>query len=82
MPIKGAECPGDREERMETSGAERRRKNEDLGVLSAQVIEEIIQIQGCGAPKKKWRFEGTGCPSNRGENGDVRARSAEDKFEI
>ena len=44
MPIKGAECPGDREERMETSGAERRRKNEDLGVLSAQVIEERMEV--------------------------------------
>ena len=41
-----------------------------------------MDIQGCGAPEKNWRFEGAERPGDRGENGDLRVRAMEERTEI
>ena len=47
-------------------------------MLSAQAIEERMEIQGRGAPKNKLRFKCVECPDDRGENGDLWAQRAEE----
>ena len=62
-------------------GAERRKlKFEISGLRRARAIEERMEIKGLGAPNKKtWDLRFKERLGDRGESGDLRARSAEDK---
>ena len=40
-----------------------------------------MEVYGCGARKKALRFKDAERPGDRGENGDLQARSAEEKNE-